>query len=233
MTVLRDVHLHGVLAEKYGDHHRFALNTPRDAIAALSANFDGFRRDFHQFPHYGIICDGDNRHPGNCPDVASYPFSRDIHLMPMVEGRFGLFVPLLGLVGIVGTPATLISGVLTIGLMFGLSLLFAPKPPDTDQSKDENYLFTGPENTTEQGGAVPLIYGRCFVGSVVISAGTEVAQGVGSEQAEGQNYTWTSTGGTMAEASDSTSAANDLHARRLRSAPEPEGRRTLWRLTNE
>ncbi len=198
MTVLKTVYLHGVLGEKYGFEHQFALTCPRQAISALSANFPGFRRDFFEFPFYGIVCDGDNRHPDNCPDVASAPFARDIHLVPMVEGRLGaILIPALGLIGITGTAATIISGVLTIGLLYGVSMLFAPKPPDTDTTRDENYLFSGPDNVIEQGAAVPLIYGRCFVGSVVISSGLEVAEGAGSDQGEGQNYSWKTTGASL------------------------------------
>lgn len=192
MSHLRTVYLHGVLGERFGPEHRFALSTPREAISALSANFEGFRRAFLEVPHYGIVCDGDCRYPGNCPDIANSPISRDIHLVPQIEGRFGaLLTPLL--VPIVGTVAApIISGLLTVGLLFGISLLFAPKPPDTDTEKDENYIFAGPENVTTQGAPVPLIYGRCFVGSVVASAGIEVGQGAGSGDGEGRNYTWTS-----------------------------------------
>ena len=35
----------------------------------------------------------------------------------------------------------------------------------------DSYVFTGPENVAAQGAAVPVIYGRCFTGSVVVSAG--------------------------------------------------------------
>lgn len=200
MTVLKTVYLHGVLGEKYGHEHRFVLNNPREAISALQANFPTFRADYFKFPFYGVICDGENRHPDNCKDVGLSPFSKEIHLVPMIEGRFtGIIIAGLAALNITGTFATLLAGVIQVGLLFGISLLLAPKPPDTDQKKDDNYLFSGPENTTSQGAPVPLIYGRCFVGSVVGSAGVDVAQGAGSEEGEGANYVWHSTGGTTTD----------------------------------
>lgn len=43
----------------------------------------------------------------------------------------------------------------------------------TTQSADTNasYLFNGIQNTSAQGAAVPLVYGKCMTGSVLVSAG--------------------------------------------------------------
>lgn len=61
----------------------------------------------------------------------------------------------------------------------GVSAMLSPQPKAQDlQPVDQrqSYLFNGPVNLTEQGGAVPLIYGRCRVGSTTISAGIDVEQ---------------------------------------------------------
>jgi predicted phage tail protein len=173
------VRLHGPLADTYGGEHRFAINSPREAIAALDANYPGFRRDFLKTQYYGLLVDGDWRE--ECPDfdVATAPVARQVDFCPMVEGRItGAIVAGLGLIGVTGVTATILAGVITVGLLVGVSLLLAPKPKKKtaeDSPKDESYIFAGPENVTEQGVAVPLVYGRCFVGSVVVSAGLEVA----------------------------------------------------------
>lgn len=39
-----------------------------------------------------------------------------------------------------------------------------------------SFVFTGPVNVTEQGGPVPLVYGKCRVGSIVVSAGLRAEQ---------------------------------------------------------
>jgi predicted phage tail protein len=177
--MLVTVRLHGPLADTYGGEHRFAVRSPREAIDALDANYPGFRRDFLKTQFYGVLADGDWREPGEGFDVATSPVARELDFAPMIEGRItGTIVAGLGLIGITGVAATILAGVITVGLLVGVSLLLAPKPKkktSEDSKKDESYMFSGPENVTEQGVAVPLVYGRCFVGSVVVSAGLEVA----------------------------------------------------------
>lgn len=178
------VRIHGPLGDKYGVEHHFAVRSPKEAIDALDANHPGFRADFLAIPSYGLIVDGDWRDEDNCSDVANAPVSKELDICPIIEGRiFGAIVSAVtAITGLTGVAATVIGGIITIGLMTGISLLLAPKQKKTsrDSGKDENYMFSGPENLTEQGAPVPLIYGQCFVGSVVISAGFEVAEGVGS-----------------------------------------------------
>lgn len=195
MQELVTVRLHGVLADKYGAEHAFAISSPREAIQALDANYPGFRRDFLAHPSYALLADGDWRDEANCPDVANAPVSKELDIVPFVEGRN--FVPLIaaGITAISGgaisgIAATLLAGAITLGLSIGVSLLLAPKAKKTqrDSSKDESYMFSGPENVTEQGVPVPLVYGRLIVGSVVVSAGLEVADNLGT--ASGNNWVW-------------------------------------------
>ncbi|WP_042778021.1 tail assembly protein [Sinorhizobium fredii] len=178
------VRLHGPLKEKYGDEYRLAIHSAREAVEALEANFPGFRRDFLKAEHYALLVDGDWRDETNCPEVADAPIGREVDICPVIEGRiFGPIVAALGWVGITGTAATIIGGAISVGLLLGVSMLLSPKPKrptGRDSARGENYIFTGPENVTEQGVPVPLVYGRCFVGSVTVSEGLETAEGVGT-----------------------------------------------------
>lgn len=176
------VHLYGPLADKYGAQHAFAIGNPAEAVAALDANYPGFVADFVQSEIYYIHADGDWREG---EQAAILPVGREIHLVPHIEGEgpaIGLLVGALfpSLVGatIFGVAATtLIGSIIFTGLMIGVSFLLAPKAPKMgqDTEKDENFAFSGPANVTEQGAAVPLVYGRVHCGSVVISAGLEPA----------------------------------------------------------
>ncbi|AIB15882.1 hypothetical protein ABAZ39_28925 (plasmid) [Azospirillum argentinense] len=56
----------------------------------------------------------------------------------------------------------------------GVSMMLSPQAKMGDLEQVENrksFLFNGPVNSIEQGGPVPLIYGRLRVGSTVVSAG--------------------------------------------------------------
>lgn len=53
----------------------------------------------------------------------------------------------------------------------GVSQMLSPQPKaSTPADANPSYLFSGPANAVEQGGPVPLIYGRMRVGSTVISS---------------------------------------------------------------
>jgi predicted phage tail protein len=171
-----NVHLHGPLADKFGGLHAFDIKTPGEAVAALSANYPGFRRAFFESAEYFVIADGDVV-TGEL--AATVPLSKEVHLVPNIEGAAFLapvFIAVGASIGVGAVASQIIGGIIITALMVGVSMLLSPKPKKPtneaqESARDENYMFSGPENVTEQGAAVPLVYGRCFVGSVVVSAG--------------------------------------------------------------
>lgn len=62
-------------------------------------------------------------------------------------------------------------------ILSGVAMALSPAPKATSAAEREapderpSFVFNGPVNTAEQGGPVPLVYGRHIVGSHVISAG--------------------------------------------------------------
>lgn len=169
------VHLYGTLAEEFGAEHHFIIQTPAEAVRALSANYPNFRRRFIETERYHVLADGDWR---DGEDGAVLPVSREVHLVPHMEGSAPLGAALVGMAvpALAGTfAAQLIGGLLVTALLWGVSQLFnKPQEADTGDDKSESYIFTGAANTAAQGSAVPVIYGRMFVGSVVVSAGLSV-----------------------------------------------------------
>ena len=61
-------------------------------------------------------------------------------------------------------------------MLSGAAQMLSPTPqaPNREANKIKNYSFSGITNTTAQGFPVPIVYGRCFTGSAVISAGLDV-----------------------------------------------------------
>jgi predicted phage tail protein len=62
-------------------------------------------------------------------------------------------------------------------VMGGIGQMLSPPPPELDMKQAnqlENYSFSGVTNTNQVGTAIPVVYGRVFVGSSVISSGLDV-----------------------------------------------------------
>ena len=85
------------------------------------------------------------------------------------------------------TKVTLASTLIAAGgnlgiylMLSGVAQMLSPTPSaqlsDTNANKIKNYSFSGIINTSSQGFPVPIAYGRCFIGSAVISAGLDVEQ---------------------------------------------------------
>jgi predicted phage tail protein len=81
-----------------------------------------------------------------------------------------------------GAGAAAAAGTLGIGLIVtGVAQLISPTPDlgfntGKEAARLESFTFSGIVNTSKQGMAVPICYGRAFVGSAVISSGLDVDQ---------------------------------------------------------
>ncbi len=90
-------------------------------------------------------------------------------------GGFGLAA---GATATFATSFAIAAGTLGLGLTFmGIAQALSPQPevPDFDESAQlESFTFSNVVNTSRQGLPVPIAYGRVFVGSAIISSGTDV-----------------------------------------------------------
>jgi predicted phage tail protein len=96
----------------------------------------------------------------------------------------------IGTFGLTAAPiavTTLLPAVGAIGaslILSGVAQALSPAPVQStaitergrDAAKFESFTFSGIVNTEKQGLPVPIIYGRCFTGSSVISVGIDVDQ---------------------------------------------------------
>lgn len=129
----------------------------------------------------------------------------DIRIAPVLHGRKGgIFQTILGVALIVigaimweyGGTTIAAYGVSLMGMGVGVTLggiaQLISRQPQMPQNL-QSYNFNGAENTTYQGGPVPLLYGRMRVGSTVISEGLLAKDG--TAQLVGGNYVPTVTAG--------------------------------------
>jgi len=80
-----------------------------------------------------------------------------------------------GIATTIGVSLSAIGAGLVLG---GISQMISPTPQPGMELKEanriQNFTFSGITNTTQQGLAVPIAYGRVVVGSAVISSGLDV-----------------------------------------------------------
>jgi predicted phage tail protein len=105
----------------------------------------------------------------------------------------GAAAPVLGIAGAGGgifgasftlgiTAANAIAGLGVTLILGGVAQLLSPQPVISslqrgkEAARLESFSFSGIVNTSKQGLPVPLVYGRAFVGSAVLSSGLDVAQ---------------------------------------------------------
>jgi len=96
-----------------------------------------------------------------------------IVLIGLVATGFG--APLAGMLGITTTKLAIMGGILALG---GLAKMNAKTPQFAMSSMEPaerraSHVFTGAVNTTEQGNAIPLVFGRIRVGSQVVAQGMD------------------------------------------------------------
>lgn len=103
----------------------------------------------------------------------------EIHIFPAIQGSGGVVIGLLG--AVVGF--TLVSGLVTALGGLGMGMGSSNNSPKVDNyvnaepiAQKPSFIFNGAVNVIEQGGPVPLVYGRHLAGSVVISAGINTEQ---------------------------------------------------------
>jgi predicted phage tail protein len=93
----------------------------------------------------------------------------------------GATIGLLGLAAPVAVSSVLgsIGASLILG---GVAQMLSPQPDISalqrgkEAARLESFSFSGIVNTSKQGLPVPVVYGRAFVGSAVLSSGLDVAQ---------------------------------------------------------
>lgn len=182
--MLRNIYLHGDLADKFMSHVRLDVNTPAEVVRALCVQVPNFENTIREGSYRcirggiddGIDCDEDML-------LLHFGSVQDFHLVPVAAGAKsssgGIIKAILGVVLIV-------VGVLTFGtlwlaagsllLLGGIAQLISPHPKATtatDQNSNNptSFNFNGPVNTASQGDVCPLVFGRVRAGSVTVSAG--------------------------------------------------------------
>lgn len=192
---LKTIRLYGVLGTQFGREHQLAIDSPREAIKALSVLYDGFEQFLANAHLKGLEFAVFKGQRNIAEDELHLDTSEEIRIAPVIKGskRGGFFQTILG-VALIGAAAFL-SGGLSVAFtaagtwggalalsgaamaIGGLVQMLSPQLQGLSMRQDADnkpsYAFGGAVNTTAQGNPVPLLYGldRREVGGAIISAG--------------------------------------------------------------
>ena len=197
--MLNKIKLHGTLADFIG-HKEFdvKINNVAQAVSFLINNFP--EAEAYMNPQYYMVKVGrDNIEK----DQLHYPVGKqEINFIPVISGRGNIGKAILGgaliamsfgVGGLFTAPMTFSGGFAAAGLgakaafgigagllLSGVSGMLFPLPDQQQFSSEEDprlsFSFSGIQNTSRAGTAVPIIYGEVITGSVVISAAIDTNQ---------------------------------------------------------
>jgi predicted phage tail protein len=160
---MTEIHLHGILGQKYGKLHKFSIKEPKDVVRALEANNEDFTKDLKDLLKkniiYTIVAD-DQWIQGSLFNSNKI---KKVDFIPVIVGS--------------GWVATVVSIVIAIASAV-YSYVQAgkqqyPEIPGAEgvsSANSRSLSFSSRENITEQGNPVPLVYGRMKIGSAVIQS---------------------------------------------------------------
>lgn len=185
---LKKIRLHGVLGDKFGRIHKLAVDSPQEAVKALSTIIPGFHRFMIDSERMGLtFAVFEGKRNLSRDELALQANGEDIRISPVIIGskKAGMFQTILGAVlvaaGFVAsfTPAAALSPYLYMSgasmMLGGVVQMLSPMPGGlaSRQSPDNkpSYAFGGPVNTIAQGNPVGILYGKRRIGGAIISAG--------------------------------------------------------------
>ena len=200
--MLSKIKVYGRLAKFLGERTFEAeVKTPIDTFKFLLANFPNLERHMKE-QNYCVKVGKNDIDETQLFDPMG---EQEIKIVPVAAGarRLGRVlagVALIGVaiasggagfalgsggIGFIGTgavPSALAAAAGNFGIYLALSgtaqmLTPVPKPPGVSEDpQSQNFSFSGVQNTSRAGTAIPVIYGEIFAGSLVVSAGIDTVQ---------------------------------------------------------
>ena len=200
--MLSKIKVYGRLARFLGERSFEAeISTPLHAFKFLLANFPHLERHMME-QNYCVKVGKDEIDE---TELFNPIGQQEIKIVPVATGSRGLTRVLAGaaLIGLTlatgGATGAAFSGISFTGAGAGLSGALAaaagnfgiylalsgaaqmltpvPQPPGVSEDpQSQNFSFSGVQNTSRAGTAIPVIYGEIFAGSLVVSAGIDTVQ---------------------------------------------------------
>lgn len=182
--MIRKIHLHGSASE-LGDCIELDADSLPMLFAGLNSAFKGFRKLVSNSEQFALVYkNADGTYESLSEDALAMPFgeNEELHFITRAKGAdpataaaaAAYFFEAGTVAYYVAAAAIYIAMVIAVSYV-AASLAPSPEVGGSESAENEpSFMFNGAVNITEEGYAVPLVYGRVLTGSVVISVGTEV-----------------------------------------------------------
>ncbi len=203
---MRTVYLYGSLGQEFGHKHKFAIESPLEAIQALRANFPKFASKL-RVGFYRVVVGKTEKNGMELDEGELLGFKlgkQDLHIVPVIEGAkrggLGKIVAGIAMIGLSAMTAGATGGIFgtalfgggmtgsamigSVGIsmtMTGVASLLTPQEPDSAE-KAKSFTSSGPTVTTREGGIVPIAYGEVITGGTMINGILTVRQENGEEK---------------------------------------------------
>ena len=183
--MITKIKLHGKLSKIYGKSFEFEnINKPMDVIKAMDSILPGFRKhivnEAKAGGHYEIIVNGTSKNAFQLETKEKN--IKEVEIVPCILGYapvviiLGVIAVGVGLAGIYGLAVSAFLIALGVGLIIaGIMYLLTPIPENEPNEasirssiRNSSFLFKNPSNSSSQGRAIPIVYGRLKVGSHVV-----------------------------------------------------------------
>lgn len=179
---LREIRLYGRLGKRFGRIHRLAVESAQEAVMALCVVLDGFERALMEHAGGYLVFAGTKTKAGLLSERTigvRLADSEAVFIVPVVQGAnfwseaLDVVTDTVSSVTMLGWINTPIAGAAMNAIM--------PKMPSVQQQPDRpedipSFAFGSIANYTEQGSAVPIVYGEVIAGSVVASQGLSAVE---------------------------------------------------------
>lgn len=197
--MLTKIYLEGAMGRNFGREWTLDIHTPAEALQLIQANIPRFgqwiRDNLKRYEKCMIICKyADGRVEAlDEKTMLMHKEAQEIHFVPTVYGAGKFMGAIVGAAMVVvgalmwWNPLGWGAWAVTIGqglVVAGAGMLVSTvvtaimgrvKNNSNDDDDQTSYYFNGAQNTTRQGVPVPLVFGRCKVGSAVISSSINVS----------------------------------------------------------
>lgn len=188
MSGLQKVKLYGPTGAKFGREFEFVASNAREVIRAMCGTIPGFKRYMQRAHNAGLtfaVFIGDkNITEHNFDDPTG---GQTIRIAPIVQGNkrqgalntiIGVVIIIIGVILLYTPAAGIAPAVIKFGAAMalgGIVQMLSPQPKGLGANEGPenrpNYTFDGAKNLRALGAALPVAYGECWAGSVLVSGG--------------------------------------------------------------